>query len=69
MKRYVAFHGSANSGIRTRDGAIQWASELLGQGKINQVLITEIVEVVERTSPPVEVKPYIPTAELTLKSA
>lgn len=59
MKRYIAFCGSSNSGIKTREGAVQWASDLLGQGKNHQVFVTEIIETVERTSPPVVVKPYI----------
>ena len=58
MKRYIAFHNSSNSGIRSKEAALQWATELLGQGKVGLVHLAEVIETVERSAPPIEVKPF-----------
>lgn len=58
MKRYIAFHNSMNSGIKSKEAALQWAQELLGQGKVGKVHIAEVIEVVERSAPPISVKQF-----------
>lgn len=69
MKRFIAFHGSANSGIKSKEGATQWATELLGQGKVGHVHIAEIIEIVERSAPPITVKPFFVQLEGTAQAA
>ena len=69
MKRFIAFHGSSNSGIKSKEAATQWATELLGQGKVASVHIAEIIEVVERSAPPILVKPFFVALEGEEKAA
>lgn len=70
MKRFIAFHNTSNSGIQTKEYATNWAQELLGQGKVSKVHIAEVIEVVERSAPPIEVKPFlVPQDEPVLKVA
>lgn len=58
MKRFIAFHGSSNSGIQTKEKAHEWAANLLGQGKVGAVHVAEVVEVVERAIPVINTKPF-----------
>lgn len=58
MKRYVAFHNSMCSGIQSKEKVLQWATELLGQVKVGKVHVAEVIEVVERSTPPISVKPF-----------
>lgn len=58
MKRYIAFHGNSNSAIVTYDKALEWAKDLLGKTNSSKVHIAEVTEVVERSHPPIEVKPF-----------
>lgn len=58
MKRFIAFHGSANSGIQTKEKAHEWAANLLGMGKVGAVHVAEVIEVVERATPIISTKPF-----------
>jgi hypothetical protein len=58
MKRFIAFYGSSNSGIQTKDKALKWAAELLGQGKIGKVHLCEVTDIVERAQPIITMKPF-----------
>jgi len=59
MKKFIAFHGSANSGIRTKDEAIKWAADLMTkQPAAAEVHTAEIIEVVERKTPPITVRSF-----------
>jgi len=56
MTQFVAFLGGQNSGVTTRDKAIEWASKQLANNHGHkEVFIGEIVAVVERTTPPISV--------------
>lgn len=63
MKRYVAFHGNANSGIQTKENAVEWASSLLTDTKASKVHLCEVIEVIERETIPIVSTPYMPPQE------
>lgn len=64
MKRFIAFIGGANSGIQTREKAIAWASAQMTQKtNIESVHIAEVIEVVERVVPAVEINRYHPVPD------
>jgi hypothetical protein len=59
MKKYLAFHGSINSGIQTKDKAHDWAAQQLAvNSKIDKVYVAEVVETCERTTPTIETKQF-----------
>lgn len=60
MKRYIAVSAKGgNSGIQTKAKAVKWAESQVSQvnGPV-EVWITEVQEVVERTTPPVHMRPF-----------
>lgn len=59
MKKYMAYAtANGNSGIVTKDGALKWATTILGQGKLDKVYICEIIEVAERTEPSIKTSQF-----------
>lgn len=59
MKRFIAFYNSSNSGIQTKDKAIEWATNQMSKTpNISEVHLCEVVNVVERTVPTVVVKDF-----------
>ena len=68
-KRYIAFlNGSSSSGIQTRDNAIKWAAEQMGNKSVTAYL-AEVTEVIERKTPPIEIRAYILPTQETAKAA
>lgn len=66
MKRYIAFNGSANSGIQTHEKALEWAKKEFGQKPgLTCLHISEVIEVVERVEPVTKTRHYIVAAEDT----
>lgn len=58
MNKFIAFNGSSNSGIQTKEKAVEWASTTMTHHKVDKIHIAEVIEVVERTVPPVKVTPF-----------
>lgn len=64
MKRYIAFNGSANSGIQTHEKAVEWAKkEMQNKTGLFEVPICEVIELVERVAPVVTIKTYKAAAD------
>lgn len=64
MKKFIAFNGAANSGIQTKEKAVEWASTQMGQKHgLDKVHIAEVVEVVERTVPAFKVTSFFVALE------
>lgn len=64
MKKFIAFYSGSTSGIQTKEKAIAWASAQMSQKMgLDQVHIAEVIEVVERTVPCVEVKSFFVALE------
>jgi predicted ArsR family transcriptional regulator len=60
MKKFIAFNGSANSGIQTHDKAIEWAQKEMAQKTaLAAVNICEVMEVVERVAPVITTKRFM----------
>lgn len=64
MKKFIAFNGAANSGIQTKEKAVEWASTQMGQKHgLEKVFISEVIEVVERTVPSFKVTSFFAAFE------
>lgn len=64
MKKFITFYGSSNSGIQTKEKAIAWASTQMSQKQgLDEVHVAEVIEVVTRTVPTVEVKSFFVALE------
>lgn len=64
MKKFIAFNGSVNSGIQTKEKAVEWATAQMSQKHgLDKVHIAEVVEVVERTVPAVKVTSFFVALE------
>lgn len=62
MNKYVAFAAGSNSGIMTKDKAVEWARTRMGTKQtLGHVQIAEVVYVVKRTQPSVEIIHYEPS--------
>ena len=74
MKNFIAFHGTSNSGLQTRDKALEWASNMLSTSKVGKIYLSQVTDVVERRDVPIDVKPFMaaeeePTASAMSKAA
>lgn len=69
MKKFVAIINSSNSGIRSKESAIDWARGQLNTGKYDKIYLCEVIETVERTQPQVECKPFFCTLEEVQQAA
>lgn len=74
MKKFIAFHGTSNSGVQTREKALHWASDMLNTTKAGKIYLTEITDTIERANVPIEVKPFVaaeeePTVSVRAKAA
>lgn len=59
MKRFIAFNGNHNSGIKTKEEAYRWAADHLAKlNGTNEVYIAEVTEVARRTIPTIETEPF-----------
>jgi len=61
MQRYVAFASNQNSGIKTKEEALEWASEQLRHGKVGNCYLAEVTHDIKRSQPPITVVEFRPT--------
>lgn len=59
-KSYIAFHSGSQSGIQTHEKAMKWAQDQMTGGRVDKVHIAQIIEVVERSTPPITVSRFEP---------
>lgn len=64
MKRYIAFQNSSNSGIQTREKALEWAANTITQKGCSTAYLCEVMEVIERSTPPITTRAYVPQSVL-----
>ncbi len=70
MKKYIAFHGQQNSGIQTKEKAHEWASIVMTKNNsIGTVHVCEVIETVERTTPPIVVRSFFTQLDEEIKAA
>jgi hypothetical protein len=63
MLKFIGYSiGNGNSGIVTKEGAINWAQKILhsGQKAPDKVYIAEVMQVVERPEPTTVIKDFSP---------
>lgn len=59
MKRYIVFNGSSNSGVQTREKAIEWAKkEMNAKNGLFSLHLCEVTDTIERIAPAVTVRPF-----------
>jgi hypothetical protein len=58
MKKFITFVNGSNSGIQTYDKAVEWAQKQMVNGRMDEVHVAEVIEVIERTVPSIRTVPF-----------